>query len=316
MKDRSKIIILSVLLAAICLLFLAPGLTIENYQYFLSQRMPKVFAIVLTGSAIAFSSVLFQTITVNRILTPTALGLDALYLMTQTLIVFFFGSASLLVINKNLNFLLSTAVMVLLSALLFRLMLKRDDANLIRLILVGTIFGQLFRSFTYFLLMIINPNEFVALQNKMFASFNSINTGVLALTAVIFLIISLFIYGDLHRYDVIALGREQAVGLGIDHDRFVRKSFLIISVLISVATALVGPITFLGLLIANIARQTAKTYKHSVILILSILLGALFLLGGQLLIEQFLNFDTTVSVIINFIGGIYFIVLLVRESKL
>lgn len=316
MKDRNTIIFLTALLALICLSFIAPGLTAENYQYFLSQRIPKVFAIILTGSAIAFSSVLFQTITVNRILTPAALGLDALYLLTQTLIVFLFGSSSLLVVNKNLSFLLTAAVMILLSAALFSVMLKREETNLIRLVLVGAVFGQLFRSFAYFLLMVMNPNEFTALQNKLFASFNSLNTGILALTTAIFLCAAIFIYRDLPRYDVIALGREHSISLGIEHDKIVRKSFLMIAILVSVATALAGPITFLGLLVANLARQTAKTYKHSVILTVSILFGSIFLLGGQLAIEKLFNFETTVSVIINFIGGIYFIALLLRESKL
>jgi iron complex transport system permease protein len=315
-SDRNIIIVLSALLVLICLLFIAPGLTVENYQYFLSQRVPKVVAIILTGSAIAFSSVLFQTITVNRILTPTALGLDALYLLTQTLIVFLFGSTSLLVVNKNVSFLLTAAVMVLLAAVLFRLLLNRGETNLIRLVLVGAVIGQLFRSFAYFLLMIMNPNEFTALQNKLFASFNSINTGILLLATVIFFFMAIFIYRDLHRYDVISLGREHSISLGVEHDKVMRKSFLIIAILVSVATALVGPITFLGLLVANLARQTANTYKHSVILTISVLFGAIFLLGGQLAIERIFNFETTVSVIINFIGGIYFIALLLRESRI
>lgn len=310
------IYLLSGLLGLICLLFLVPGLTPENFQYFLSQRFPKVAAILLTGSAIAYSSVLFQTITVNRILTPAALGLDALYLLTQTLLVFFFGSSSFLVVDKNVNFLLTTSIMTLLSALLFRLMLRREDANLMRLVLVGTVFGLLFRSFTYFLLMVINPNEFTALENKMFASFNSINTSILQLAAVIFALIAFFVFRDLPRFDVIALGREHSVNLGVEHDRLVRRSFLIIAVLVSVATALVGPITFLGLLVANLAREMAGTYRHSVILPLSMLLSAVFLVGGQLVIERLLDFNATVSVIINFIGGVYFIVLLVKESKL
>lgn len=316
MRHRRIIAVLSVLLLAVILAFILPGLTGENYQYFLSQRLPKVVAIILTGSAIAFSSVLFQTITSNRILTPAALGLDALYLLIQTVIVFTLGSVSLLVTDKNLNFVLTTVVMVALSMILFRIMLKRENTNLIQLVLVGMICGQLFRSFTSFLIMVINPNEFVAIQNKMFASFNSVNSGILMIAGCILFFAVIALRRDLPVYDVLALGRDHAIGLGIGYDRLVSRSLILISILVSVATALVGPVTFLGLLVANLARQLADTYKHSVVFMISILMSALFLLGGQLFVERVLNFETTVSVMINLVGGVYFIVLLIKESKL
>lgn len=316
MKDSHKIIALGVLLILLCLAFILPNLTADNYQFFLSQRVPKVAAIILTGFAIAFSSVLFQTVTNNRILTPATLGLDALYLLIQTATVFALGAASILVINKNVNFLFSAAIMIFLSILLFRLMLNRNQTNLIYLILVGTIFGQLFRTLAYFLLMIISPSEFTSLQNKMFASFSNINTNIVLLAAVIFAVVLIYIFRDLKKFDVMALGREHSVSLGIEHEKIVRKTFIVSAVLVSVATALVGPIAFLGLMVANVARQMANSYKHSIITTLSVLISAVFLLGGQIFIERFLNFETTVTVVINFIGGLYFIVLLLRETKI
>ena len=123
MKDRNKIILLIVILLGLMAAFILPNLSADNYQFFLAQRLPKVLAIILTGGAIAFSSVLFQTVTNNRILTPATLGLDALYLLIQTAIVFSLGMSSILVVNKNLNFLFSTAVMIFLSILLFALCL-------------------------------------------------------------------------------------------------------------------------------------------------------------------------------------------------
>lgn len=316
MKDRNKIILLIIALIGLSLAFILPNLTADNYQFFLSQRIPKVLAILLTGGAIAFSSVLFQTVTNNRILTPATLGLDALYLLIQVVIVFTLGMTSFLVVNKNLNFLFSAAVMIFLSVLLFRLMLTKQNGNLIYLILVGTIFGQLFRTLAFFLLMIVSPSEFESVQSKMFASFSNINTNIILMTIVIFIIVLLYIFRDLKKFDVIALGREHSISLGIEHEKIVQKAFIVSAVLVSAATALVGPIAFLGLMVANLARQMTKTFRHSVIITMAVLISAVFLLGGQIFIERFLNFDTTVTVVINFIGGLYFIVLLMKETKL
>ena len=76
--------------------FVGQGLTADNYQFFLSRRIPKVLAIVLAAVAISASSLVFQTITNNRILTPSILGFDSLYLMIQVLMVVILGSTSLL----------------------------------------------------------------------------------------------------------------------------------------------------------------------------------------------------------------------------
>lgn len=316
MKDRNKIILLIIVLIGLSLAFILPNLTIDNYRFFLSQRIPKVLAIILTGGAIAFSSVLFQTVTNNRILTPATLGLDALYLLIQTVIVFVLGATSILVINKNVNFLFSAGIMIFLSILLFRVMLNRSNTNLIYLILVGTIFGQLFRTLAFFLLMIISPSEFTSLQSRMFASFSNINTNIVLMTIVLFVIVIIYIFRDLRKFDVIALGREHSISLGIEHEKVVQKTFIVSAVLVSAATALVGPIAFLGLMVANIARQMTKTYRHSIIITIAVLISSVFLLGGQIFIERFLNFETTVTVVINFIGGLYFIVLLMKETKL
>ncbi|GEN32931.1 hypothetical protein ADA01nite_03910 [Aneurinibacillus danicus] len=115
--------------------------------------------------------------------------------------------------------------------------------------------------------------------------------------------------------DVLSLGREQAINLGIDYDHVVKRLLIIIAILISIATALVGPITFLGLLVANVAYEFLKTYKHKYLIVGSIFISIIALLGGQLIVERVFTFSTTLSVIINFIGGVYFIYLLLRENK-
>lgn len=313
-SDKNKIIFTTLSSVLLILAFIMIGLNSSNYRYLLSKRLPKVLAIMITGISIAISSTIFQTITNNRILTPSVLGLDSLYILIQTLVIFVFGSTSKLIINKNINFLFTVFIMVLFSKILFKTILDRGKNNLHSLLLIGFISGTLFQSLSSFMQMMIDPNEFLHIQDKMFASFNNINTNILLLSFGIIALIIIYIFQYVKELDVLSLGRDHAINLGIDYDKFVHKSLLIVSILISISTALVGPITFLGLLVVNLSRELLSSFEHKYLLSISSLVSILALIGGQLLVERIFNFSTPISVIINFVGGIYFIYLLLKES--
>lgn len=315
-RDKKKLYILGVVAIAVIGLFLFQGLNARNWDYNLSKRIPKVIAIAITGGSIAFSSMIFQTVTNNRILTPSILGLDSLYMFVQTISIFLFGVSSIFMTNKNVNFLLSVGVMLIGTLILYKLLFKKNGSNnIFFLLLVGTVLGTLFKSMTSFMQVMIDPNEFEVLQSKMFASFANVNTDILLISVIAILIIFVLVYEDIKKLDVMLLGRDQAINLGIDFDKFSRKILLIVAILVSISTALVGQITFLGLLVVNLSYQFFNTYKHSYQIIGSILISIIALVGGQFVVERILNFGSTVSIIINFIGGIYFIYLLMREGK-
>lgn len=116
--------------------------------------------------------------------------------------------------------------------------------------------------------------------------------------------------------DVLTLGKDQAVNLGVDYDRCVRRLLLGVTLFIAVATALVGPISFLGLIIANLARQLLKTFRHGQLIAASALFGMLVLVGGQLLVEHVFSYSVPVSVFITLGGGVYFLYLLLRNRRI
>lgn len=314
-SDKKKIILATILSGFFILLFLVIGLNSSNYKYLLSKRLPKVLAIIITGVSIAISSTIFQTITNNRILTPSVLGLDSLYILIQTLVIFVFGSTSKLIVNRNINFLFTVLIMILFSKILFKTLFNKEKNNILNLLLIGLILRTLFQSLSSFMQMIIDPNEFLHVQDKMFASFNNINTNILLLSTVIITLIIIYIFQYVKELDILSLGRDHAINLGIDYDHFVHKSLLIVSILVSISTALVGPITFLGLLVVNLSRELLNTFEHKYLIITSSLVSILALIGGQLLVERVFNFSTPISVIINFVGGVYFINLLLKESE-
>lgn len=314
---RHKVLYILFLLVVVCsVLFLVYGLNPNSYQYALSRRIPKLIAIAMTGSGIAVSSVIFQTVTNNRILTPSVLGLDSLYNLFQTLIVFSLGSLNVALMGSNLNFLIAGGLMIVFSLFLFKMMFRRENTNLFFLLMIGMIFGTLFSSLSSFMQMVMDPNEFLIVQNKMFASFNNVKSSLLGISTITMGLTLFWVLKDAKKLDVIALGKEQAINLGIDYDRMVRKMLVAVAILVSVSTALVGPITFLGILVTNLAYQMIKDYRHSIVIPTSILLSLLALIGGQFLVERVFQFNTTIGVIINFVGGLYFIYILLKEESL
>lgn len=312
---KSKLYILGALIVIFSALFLTVGVNFDHIDYAMSQRMPKLIAIVITGGCIAFSSIIFQTITNNNILTPSVLGLDSLYVLIQTVIVFLLGVESSFITNKSSNFLLSSSLMILESFVLYKKLFERSNNNVFFLLLVGMIFGTLFKSMSTFMQVVINPNEYAALQNSLYASFSNVNTEILMMSVIMIIAIIPFIYDELKMLDVISLGKDHAINLGVNYDKAVKKLIIVVAMLVSISTALVGPITFLGLLVVNVAKQLFKTYKHTYLISASILISILTLVVGQFLVERVFTFTTTISVIINFIGGLYFIYLLLKESK-
>ncbi|MEG1002316.1 MAG: iron chelate uptake ABC transporter family permease subunit [Clostridium sp.] len=314
-ENKKKIIILGIV-AIICIaLYILYGLNSNNFDYNIQKRIPKVIGILIAGGAIAVSSILFQTVTNNRIITPSIIGLDSLYGLIQTFTVFIFGSSSIMMTNSTVNFLISGGLMVIFSTILFKVIFNKGKGNILFLLLVGTVLGGLFKSGSTFMQVLIDPNEFDALQSKLFASFSSVNTNILFIAVIILLIIFAFLYDDIKKLDVMSLGRDQAINLGINYDKLSKKILIIVTSLVALSTALVGPITFLGILVVNLTYEIFKTFNHKEMLLGGIIISVLALVGGQFLVERVFKFNTTIGIIINFIGGVYFIYLLLKESR-
>ncbi|MBU7317940.1 iron chelate uptake ABC transporter family permease subunit [Paenibacillus oleatilyticus] len=314
MSNKVKLILLAAIAVALIVLFMVIQ-SGGNWDYILPRRGRKVLALLLTGFCIAFSTMIFQTITNNRILTPSMIGLDWLYMLIQTAIVFIFGATGLTTISNQWNFGLSVGLMVLFALLLHRLMFRKEGTNIYYLLLVGLVLGTLFQSTSSFMQMLINPNAFLVLQGKLFASFSSVNSDLLTISVVAVLVITLYFKKLLTYLDVISLGKEHAINLGVPYDSIVKRLLIVVAILASIATALVGPITFFGLLVANVTHQFLRTYRHSQLILGAVLIGMIALVGGQLMVERVFTFTTTLSVIVNFIGGSYFLYLLLKENK-
>lgn len=313
-KNSTKLFFLMILVI-ICILLYGFYDIKGGFDYAFPRRIIRIAAMIVTGVAISYATVVFQTITRNRILTPSVMGLDSMYEVVQTLIYFFAGSMSVWVLNRYLNFGVAIVAMVLFALILYRFLFRANKYPIYLLLLIGMIIGTFLGSFVTFLQVLIDPVEYLSLQTRLFASFTNVNVDLLYIATGILIIA--FIYGSLimDKLDVMSLGRENAINLGVNYDRMVMNILILASVLIATSTALVGPITFFGLIVANLSYQFLVSYKHSVLILGASLISIIALVGGQFLVEHIFELRTTLSVIINFVGGIYFIYLLLKESK-
>jgi len=292
-------------------------MTIESrgqWDFVLPFRGRKLAALALVGYAIAVSTVLFQTVTHNRILTPAIMGFDFLYILIQTLLVFFLGAGGFGTLSPDLKFAGEVTVLVVFAALLFQWLFTGAVRSVHLLLLVGIIFGVLFRSLSSFFQRLINPNDFTALQDLLFASFNTVDQDLLVISAVAIGAVSLAGWRLRRSFDILALGRETSINLGVDYKRTVTVVLILVTILVAVSTALVGPVTFFGLLVANLAYLVIRSHRHAFILPASVLIAIISLVVGQTLLERVFNFNTGLSIIVEFLGGITFIVLLVRGA--
>lgn len=312
-KKNFLIVTLLLLVAAGLFLFYNMG---SNWEFALRLRSVKVAAILVVSCCVAYSSVAFQTLTNNRILTPSIMGFESVYLLIQTIIVFVYGDQTFRVLNSMDNFLLSVLGMIGFAFLLYILIYKKGKDNLYLLLLVGIILGTLFNSLSSFMQLLIDPNDYFIVQGKMFATFNKINRDLLWPSSVVLVVLLVVGFRTTKYLDVLALGRDQAINLGLNYNRMVQLFLVIIAILVSVSTALVGPITFLGLLVTNLTYELFKTHRHGIIIAACCLVTAVTLLSGQFVMERFFHLSVPVSAIINLIGGLYFMFLLLRVRKL
>lgn len=315
LNDKQKFLIIALIIFILSLVYLFWGLNHFNYYFFLRRRIPRLISMYILGIAVALASTIFQTITQNRILTPGILGIDAMYLFFNIFIIYFFSSNNFIISNPYTSFLLSCAFTCGLSLIIHRYLFQKRFFSIDKIILIGIIIGSLFNSISSLLQTMLDPNEFSIVQDKTFASINNINTDLIYFSIPILLFIIIYIIKISHLLDVLALGREASINLGIDYEKVIKKLLLIVVFIMSVSTSLVGPIAFLGIVIINLARELIISIKHKDLIIASSLLGLTILLLGQLLIERFLNNKMPLSVLVNFIGGFYFIILLVKGGQ-
>lgn len=316
--NRQKLAILAALVLLCAAGYMLVGVHFDNaklVQYAMKIRTPKLIVMLITAFAIGGASIVFQSVINNTIVTPCLLGMNSLYTLIHTAVVFVAGSGSILAANANCSFAVDLVLMGVVATVVYSFLFKKTKHNVLYVLLIGTVLSSFFSSIQSTLTRVMDPNEYDNLLATLVASFSNINSEIIVISLIVLAAIIFMLRKELALLDVITLGKDQAINLGVDYDRCVRRLLLGVTLYIAVATAMVGPISFLGLIIANLSRQLLKTYRHAQLILGSALFGMIVLVGGQLLVEHAYSYTIPVSVFITVGGGVYFLYLLLTNRR-
>ncbi|MGM9636699.1 MAG: iron chelate uptake ABC transporter family permease subunit [Eubacteriales bacterium] len=317
-SNTTKFIILSLIVLLAIVGYMTIGVHFENQKllmYAMKIRTPKLIVMLIVAFAIGAASLVFQSTINNTIVTPCLLGMNSLYTLIHTAVYFFLGATSLLANNANLSFATDLLLMGVIATVIYSYLFKKTKHNVLYVLLIGTVMTSLFSSIQTTLTRIMDPNEYETLLSTLVASFSNINSEIILFSIIVLAVVIFALRKELRLLDVLTLGKDQATNLGVDYDKCVRRLLLGVTLFIAVATAMVGPISFIGLIIANLSRQLLKTYKHSQLILGSVLFGMLVLIGGQLIVEHVFSYTIPISVFISLGGGVYFLYLLLRKQR-
>lgn len=316
-RNVRNLILLAVLVAAVCALYLLVNAYPERpklFRYILSRRLPTLVVMLIAAFSIGSASIIFQSIINNRIVTPCLLGMNSMYTLVHTAIVFTVGSGHVIATNSNLSFAVDLVVMGVTATFLYSYMFRKTGNNVLYVLLIGTVLSSFFGSIQSTMIRVMDPNEYDALLTTLVADFTNINAEVFVFSLVLLAALVMFLWEDLKLLDVITLGKAQAINLGVDYDRTVRRLLLGVVLCIAIATAMVGPISFLGLIIANLSRQMLKTHRHTHLITGAALVGMLAMIAGQLISQHIFSYAVPISTFITIGGGIYFLYLLLSKK--
>ncbi|WP_042995447.1 iron chelate uptake ABC transporter family permease subunit [Bartonella quintana] len=310
-KKKATTLVLTTLIIMACIvisLYMTWNINIYTWTF----RLTKLASLLLIAYAISVSTVLFQTIVNNRLLSPSIMGFDQLYILIKTITIYFLGSLSLPFLNEEGQFILEALILIIFSISLFRWLFSGSLKGLHLTLLIGVVLGGFFFSLRIFMQLQLSPDQIMNLTDIMFANFNKFNTALISFATIIVFIVSLLGWRSRHLLDILALGRENALNLGVDYHKSATAILIFVSILVSISTALVGPITFFGLLVANLSYELSPQVKHSVVVPMAILLAIICLVGGQFILEQVFNMAGRLSFIIEFCGGTVFLISLMK----
>ena len=322
-SQRRYWIVLAVLVvlvagAALGLLAIGNPMPVGSRGFWLIAEMRVTSLVVMAVVAIcqAVATITFQTVTNNRIITPSIMGFESLYTVIQTAAVYTLGVAGVVALQGPGQFLAQVAAMVGLSVLLYGWLLRGRYANIQVMLLVGIIMGGGLGAVSTFMQRLLSPSEFDVLSARLFGSVTNASAEYLPFAIPLVIVATTLIWLNARTLNVIAMGRDVCINVGVDHGRQTIYSLVLVSVLMAVSTALVGPMTFFGFLVATLTYQLAGTHDHRRLLPLGALTGFVVLAGAYFVMNHVFYAQGVVSIIIELVGGTVFLVVIMRKGRL
>lgn len=321
-RIRARLLFLALIGAAVTLTALLLSwnnsfeLFSDRWWRIVGMRISTIAVIAIVTFCQAYATVAFQTVTNNRILTPSIMGFESLYVLVQTTVVFCFGTTSVVGLDPTVRFVLQAAAMVLFAVLLYSWLLSGRFGNLHVMLLVCIVLGAGMSSLSTFLQQLLDPSTFDVLRARLFGSIGNANTDFLWIVVPVCALTGGAIWVLSRRLDVLALGSDISTGLGIHHRRQVMLVLTLVAALMAMSTSLVGPMTFLGFFSATLAYTIADAHDHRRILPVAWLVGYTTLTAAYFLLRHVLPFVDSVSIVVELVGGVLFLFVVFRKGRL
>ncbi|WP_172119464.1 iron chelate uptake ABC transporter family permease subunit [Actinomyces faecalis] len=280
------------------------------------RRAWSVLAMVVVAVCQSLATIAFQTVTANRIVTPSIMGFESLYRAIHTSTVFFLGAAGLTAARTTTTFVGQLVLMVGLCLVLYSWLLTSKQASMHAMLLIGVVLGAGLGSVSTFMQRLLTPSEFDVLTARLFGSVNNADPAYYPIALPVVVIAAAALIAASRHLNILALGREASTSLGLDHRRMSVTVLVLVSVLMATSTALVGPMTFFGFLVATLTYQICGTYDHRYLFPMSVSLGTAVLTSAYFLMNHVFSAQGVVSIIIEAVGGLAFLVVVLRKGRL
>lgn len=270
-------------------------------------RIPRTLLGLVIGSSLAISGAVIQGVIRNPLASPDVIGITKGASLAAVLILMIFPSAPLFVLPVG-SFIGALIISLILSILIFKFDIKGS-----KLALIGLAISAICTAIVQFLL-IRNPldanNALIWLTGSLYGHNISNFYSVLPWFMITVPLVLLLCY----QLDILNLGDHVAIALGA-RAKFLKMILLVLAVMLAGASiAVVGGISFLGLIAPHIARQLVG-HKNLHVIVMSGLIGAILLTFGDGLARGIQPpLDIPVGVVIAIIGAPYFLFLL-RKMK-
>lgn len=288
----------------------------DGFWLIARRRADAIVAMAIVACAQAVATVAFQSIASNRIITPSIMGFEALYVAISTSAIYFFGVTGLAQAGSLGAFVVQLALMVGLSLVLYTWLLTGRGADMHSMLLVGIVIGGGLASLSTFMQRLLTPSEFDLLTARLFGSVNNADPEFFPVAIPLVAVGVAVIVWHSRVLNVMAMGRDVSTALGVNYQRSSITVLVFVAILMAVSTAMVGPMTFLGFLVATIAYQAADTFDHRFVLPMAALIGYVTLAGAYFVLNHVFYAQGVVSIIIELVGGSIFLYVILKKGRL
>jgi iron complex transport system permease protein len=288
--------------------------TEENKLVLFEFRLPRMILAILIGAGLAVSGAILQSITQNELAEPGIIGINAGAGLAVVMFIFLTGG-TMETLNELSIFILPFIAFIgaTTSALLIYIFAWKNGVSPLRLILVGIAINAIISALLIVMQLGMENRDFMKALVWISGSIWTANWEyVLATLPWILILIPFIIYKS--RYlNILQLGDQLSIGLGLDVEKERRKFILLSVALAGSSVAVGGGITFLGLVAPHIARKIVGP-QHERFILTSALLGALILLFADMIGRViFMPSELPVGIVVSCLGAPYFLYLLMKN---